>query len=48
MRGMTLAKKAALLGGRREVQAHQPVHQVGLSFGPSSKIGFFKYHFSYF
>jgi len=37
VRGLTLTKKASLLGGGREVQARRPVRQVKFSLGSSSQ-----------
>jgi len=37
VRGGTLTRKASLPGGRRKVQARQPVSQVKFSLGSSSQ-----------
>jgi len=37
VRGVTVTKKASVLRGRREVQAHQSSHQVKFSLGSSSQ-----------
>jgi len=48
VRGVTLTKKASLLGRRGEVQARGPIHQVKFSLGSSSQRDFSSANFYMF
>jgi len=48
VRGATLTKKASVLGGGREVQAHQPIRQIKFLLGSSSQRKFSSANFYMF